>query len=66
MPSSGTSVVVWALVFFWSSLILGLLGISHLAEARIAGIVIQTRTSPRSAAPHSVVGTFLYACRRSL
>lgn len=44
--SSGASGAVWAVFFFCSSLSIGLLGIAHQAEARITGIVIQTRTSP--------------------
>jgi hypothetical protein len=59
VPSSGGYGVVWAVFFFWSSLSIGLLGIGHLAEARITRIVIQTRTSPAfGGASFGIVGQY--------
>ena len=59
LPSSGASGLPWIVFFFLSSLIIGLLGIGHLAEARITRIVIQNRTSPAfGGASFGVVGQY--------
>ena len=59
LPSSGASGLLWIVFFFLSSLIIGLLGIGHLAEARITRIVIQNRTSPAfGGASFGVVGQY--------
>jgi hypothetical protein len=59
LPSRGASGLLWIVFFFWSSLILGLLGVGHLAEARITGIIIQNRTSPAfGGASFGVVGQY--------
>ena len=59
LSSSGASGLLWIVFFFWSSLILGLLGMDHLAEARITGIIIQNRTSPAfGGASFGVVGQY--------
>jgi len=59
LPSSGASGLLWIVFFFLSSLIIGLLGIGPLAEARITRIVIQNRTSPAfGGASFGVVGQY--------